>query len=200
MPRFFCEPELVIATHNLGKFREITDLFKPFEINLLSACEMALIEPIEDGDTFIANAEIKARAAVMAAGKPALSDDSGLVVPALNGSPGVHSARWAGPSKNFNTAMERVHKELGDNERRAIFVAALVLAWPDGHIEAFQGTVDGSLVWPPRGEKGFGYDAMFLPDGYDITFGEFEPDSKHNISHRAKAFKKLTAACLTKKL
>ena len=161
---------------------------------------MAPIEPIEDGDTFIANAEIKARAAVMAAGKPALSDDSGLVVPALNGSPGVHSARWAGPSKNFNTAMERVHKELGDNERRAIFVAALVLAWPDGHIEAFQGTVDGSLVWPPRGEKGFGYDAMFLPDGYDITFGEFEPDSKHNISHRAKAFKKLTAACLTKKL
>ncbi len=198
MARFFCEPELVIATHNVGKYREIADLFKPFGIHLLSAGEMGLSEPIEDGDTFIANAEIKACAAVMATGKPALSDDSGLVVPALNGSPGIHSARWAGPSKNFSAAMERVHEELGKKERQAIFVAALVLAWPDGHIEAFQGTVSGSLVWPPRGKKGFGYDPMFLPDGYDITFGEFEPNSKHSISHRAEAFKKLTTDCLVK--
>ena len=195
MPRFFCEPELVIATHNLGKFREITDLFKPFEINLLSAGEMALIEPIEDGDTFIANAEIKARAAVMAAGKPALSDDSGLVVPALNGSPGVHSARWAGPSKNFNTAMERVHKELGDNERRAIFVAALVLAWPDGHDEVFEGVIEGSLVWPMRGENGHGYDPIFLPNGYNETFGEMDRWDKNKISHRADAFSKLLSGC-----
>ena len=197
MARRFKEPELIIATHNPGKLREIADLLVPFGTRVLSAGELGLPEPVEDGETFIANAEIKARAAVDGSGKPALSDDSGLVVPALNGDPGIYSARWAGPEKDFDMAMRRVHEELGDKDRRAYFVAALALGWPDGHMEVFEGTVHGTLVWPHRGERGFGYDPMFVPDGYDITFGEFEPSAKHAISHRADAFNQLVAACFT---
>ena len=195
MARLFNEPELIIATHNPGKLREIAQLFEPFGVQVLSAGELGLPEPMEDGLTFIANAEVKARAAVGDSGKPAVSDDSGLVVPALGGDPGIYSARWAGPGKNFNVAMKRVQNELGNKDRGAYFVAALALAWPDGHIEMFEGTVHGTLVWPPRGDLGFGYDPMFQPNGYDITFGEFEPSAKHAISHRADAFNQLVAAC-----
>ena len=195
MARLFNEPELIIATHNPGKLREIAQLFEPFGVQALSAGELGLPEPMEDGLTFIANAEVKARAAVEGSDKPAVSDDSGLVVPALGGDPGIYSARWAGPGKNFNVAMKRVQNELGNKDRGAYFVAALALAWPDGHIEIFEGTVHGTLVWPPRGDLGFGYDPMFQPNGYDITFGEFEPSAKHAISHRADAFNQLVAAC-----
>ncbi len=195
MARLFNEPELIIATHNPGKLREIAQLFEPFGVQALSAGELGLPEPMENGLTFIANAEVKARAAVEGSDKPAVSDDSGLVVPALGGDPGIYSARWAGPGKNFNVAMKRVQDELGNKDRGAYFVAALALAWPDGHIEMFEGTVHGTLVWPPRGDLGFGYDPMFQPNGYDITFGEFEPNAKHAISHRADAFNQLIAAC-----
>ena len=197
MARLFNEPELIIATHNPGKLREIAQLFEPFGVQALSAGELGLPEPMEDGLTFIANAEVKARAAVEGSDKPAVSDDSGLVVPALGGDPGIYSARWAGPGKNFNVAMKRVQDELGNKDRGAYFVAALALAWPDGHIEMFEGTVHGTLVWPPRGDLGFGYDPMFQPNGYDITFGEFEPSAKHAISHRADAFNQLVAACFS---
>ena len=195
MARLFNEPELIIATHNPGKLREIAQLFKPFGVKVLSASELGLPEPKEDGLTFIANAEVKARAAVEGSEKPAISDDSGLVVPALGGDPGVYSARWAGPGKDFNVAMKRIQDQLCNKDRRAYFVAALALAWPDGHIEVFEGTVHGTLVWPPRGDLGFGYDPMFQPNGYDITFGEFEPSAKHAISHRADAFNQMVAAC-----
>ena len=195
MARLFNEPELIIATHNPGKLREITQLFEPFGVQALSAGELGLPEPMEDGLTFIANAEVKARAAVEGSDKPAISDDSGLVVPALGGDPGIYSARWAGPSKNFNVAMKRVQDAMGNKDRSAYFVTALALAWPDGHIEIFEGTVHGTLVWPPRGDLGFGYDPMFQPNGYNITFGEFEPSAKHTISHRADAFNQLVAAC-----
>ncbi len=195
MARRFTDPDLVIATHNPGKLREIAELLAPFGTRVLSAGELGLPEPIEDGDTFIANAEIKARASAEGSGKPALSDDSGLVVPALGGRPGIHSARWAGPDKDFGLAMRRAHEDVGDKDRRAHFVSALALCWPDGHMETFEGTVHGTLAWPPRGTNGFGYDAMFQPDGHDITFGEFEPAAKHQISHRADAFRKLVAAC-----
>lgn len=195
MARRFTEPELVIATHNPGKLSEIADLLAPFGTKVLSAGALGLPEPVEDGLTFLANAEIKARAAAEGSGRPALSDDSGLVVLALGGDPGIYSARWAGPRKDFDVAMKRVHDELGDRDRSAYFVAALALCWPDGHIEAFEGRVDGTLVWPPRGDKGFGYDPMFLPGGHVITFGEFEPDAKHAISHRARAFRQLVDAC-----
>ena len=198
MARLFNEPELIIATHNPGKLREIAQLFEPFGVQALSAGELGLPEPMEDGLTFIANAEVKARAAVEGSDKPAVSDDSGLVVPALGGDPGIYSARWAGPGKNFNVAMKRVQNELGNKDRGAYFVAALALAWPDGHIEMFEGTVHGTLVWPPRGDLGFGYDPMFQPNGYDITFGEFEPSAKHAISHRADAFNQLVAACFAR--
>ena len=197
MARLFNEPELIIATHNPGKLREIAQLFEPFGVQVLSAGELGLPEPKEDGLTFIANAEVKARAAVEGSDKPAVSDDSGLVVPALGGDPGIYSARWAGPGKNFNVAMKRVQDELGNKDRGAYFVAALALAWPDGHIEMFEGTVHGTLVWPPRGDLGFGYDPMFQPNGYNITFGEFEPSAKHAISHRADAFNQLVAACFS---
>ena len=195
MARLFDEPELIIATHNPGKLREIAQLFEPFGVKALSAGELGLPEPMEDGLTFTANAEVKARAAVEGSDKPAVSDDSGLVVPALGGDPGIYSARWAGPDKNFNVAMQRIQNELGNKDRGAYFVAALALAWPDGHIEMFEGMVHGTLVWPPRGDLGFGYDPIFQPDGYDITFGEFEPSAKHAISHRADAFNQMVAAC-----
>ena len=196
MARLLSDKELIIATHNNGKFEEITALLQPYKISTISAKDFGLPEPIEDGDTFIANAEIKARAASIRSGKPALSDDSGLVIPALGGAPGIHSARWAGPEKNFSIAMEKIEKQMKNQDPQAYFVCALALIWPDGHIEAFEGKIMGSLVWPPRGDRGFGYDPIFLPKGYDITFGEFEPTAKHKISHRAEAFRQLTTACL----
>src|SRR5207248_8387883 len=147
------------------------------------------------GATFEANAALKAHAAAEASGLPALADDSGLVVLALDGAPGIYSARWAGSGKDFRIAMERVHRELGDKSRRAHFVAVLALAWPDREIALFRGEVHGELTWPPRGERGFGYDPIFIADGYDQTFGELDPDLKHRISHRARAFAKLVAAC-----
>ena len=190
--------KLVIATHNPGKLREIAALIEPLGITCVGADELGLPEPEEIGNTFVDNADLKAREAADLSGLPALADDSGLCVEALGGEPGIFSARWAGPAKDFGLAMQLVHDNLarlGPNTGRdAHFVCALALAWPDGHVEWFEGRVDGVLVWPPRGENGFGYDAMFQPVGMDQTFGEIEPDAKHAISHRADAFRQLVAA------
>jgi len=188
---------LVIASHNAGKLREIADLVAPFGVDAISAGALGLPEPAETGASFQANAELKARAAAEAAGLRALADDSGLVVPALGGAPGIHSARWAGPERHFARAMARVESELGDgDDRSAHFVCALALAWPDGHCETFEGRVGGALIWPPRGSRGFGYDPVFLPAGESLTFGEMAPARKHAMSHRARAFAQLVAACL----
>ncbi len=190
---------LVLATHNPGKTREIAALIAPFGINVRSAGELGLAEPVEDGADFKANAEIKARAAAAASGLPALADDSGLAVAALGGEPGIHSARWAGEPRDFARAMERVHGALsaaGGGDDSARFVCALALCWPDGHCETVLGEVHGRLTWPPRGTKGFGYDPMFVAEGESLTFGEMDPDAKHAISHRADAFRKLVARCL----
>ncbi len=185
---------IVIASHNAGKVREIADLLKPLGLSVVSAGELDLEEPEETGDSFAANAELKARYVADASGLPALSDDSGLVVPALGGAPGIHSARWAGPGRDFGIAMEKVEQGLsGKTDRGAYFVCALCLAFPQGSAEVFEGRVDGTLVWPPRGDKGFGYDPVFCPEGHDITFGEMEPSDKHAMSHRARAFAKLLA-------
>ena len=187
---------LVIASHNPGKVREIADLLQPFGTEVTSAVDLGLAEPIETGTTFAANAELKARAAAEASGQLALADDSGLVVAALAGEPGIHSARWAGPDKDFRAAMQKVEDELqGKNDRRAHFACALALCWPDGNLETFDGAVHGTLVWPPRGTEGFGYDPVFVADGHDLTFGEMDPAEKHRISHRADAFRKLVDAC-----
>jgi XTP/dITP diphosphohydrolase len=192
---------LVIASHNAGKVREIADLLRPYGIAVESAAELSLAEPEETGATFAENAALKARAAAHAANLPALADDSGLVVPALGGAPGIHSARWAGPDRDFGRAMAEVERRLqalgAGADRRAHFFCALALAWPDGPVEIFEGEVHGRLVWPPRGTRGFGYDPVFLPDGRDETFGEMDPEAKHAISHRAKAFRKLIATCLS---
>jgi XTP/dITP diphosphohydrolase len=194
--RRFREPRLVIATHNKGKLAEIDDLLRPFHIDVVGAGALGLLEPEETGDSFEANARLKAHAAADASGLPALADDSGLVVPTLGGEPGIYSARWAGPRRDFVLAMRTVEDRLrGKDDRRAHFVAALALAWPDGHAEVFRGEAHGVLIWPPRGGKGFGYDPMFLPEGYDRSFGELDPAEKHRISHRADAFRKLVAAC-----
>ncbi len=200
MSRHFADKSLVIASHNAGKVREIADLLAPFRIEVISAGKLGLPEPEETGTSFEANAELKARAAARAAKLPALADDSGVVVPALGGAPGIYSARWAGPAKDFTLAMREVEARLdrcGAQEaaRAASFVAVLALAWPDEHLEMFRGEVHGRLVWPPRGDKGFGYDPMFVPDGHTVTFGEMEPQAKHAISHRARAFEQLVAAC-----
>lgn len=196
MTRRFEGGRLIIASHNPGKVAEIAALLRPFGADIVSAGELDLAEPVEDGDSFTANAVIKARAAANAAGLPALADDSGLAVAALDGRPGIHSARWAGPEKDFHAAMARVEKALGDNaDRTARFVCALALAWPDGDLAVFEGTVDGVLVWPPRGQHGFGYDPIFLPDGETESFGEMDPARKHAISHRAAAFARLVAGC-----
>ncbi|MFZ1414981.1 MAG: RdgB/HAM1 family non-canonical purine NTP pyrophosphatase [Defluviicoccus sp.] len=196
-PRRLEAGRLVIASHNVGKVREIGDLVAPFGLDVVAAGALGLAEPEENGTTFRDNALIKAMAAAEAAGLPALADDSGLVVPALDGAPGVLSARWAGPEKDFALAMRRVEDALaGKGDRRACFVCALALAWPDGHHEIFEGVVDGRLVWPPRGSKGFGYDPIFVADGDNRTFGEIEPEEKHRISHRARAFRQMVAACL----
>jgi XTP/dITP diphosphohydrolase len=196
MPRRFTGDRLVVASHNQGKVEEISALLAPFAIDTVSAGALGLAEPEETGDSFEANAALKAKAAAEARGLPAIADDSGLVVPALGGAPGIYSARWAGPSKDFRVAMERVHAELGDRDRSAHFVAVLALAWPDGGLELFRGEVVGGLVWPPRGERGFGYDPIFVPQGGVATFGEIDPAEKHKISHRACAFAKLVEGCL----
>ena len=200
---------LVIATHNPGKLAEMRDLLAPFGVDAVSAGELGLAEPAETGTTFADNARIKAMAAARASGHPAFADDSGLAVDALDGDPGIYSARWAGPDKNFRHAMEVVDAKLRERgaitsaQRRAHFVSALCVAWPDGHLEQFDAEVDGALVWPPRGERGFGYDPMFLPDGFERTFGEMASEEKHGLppkgrglSHRARAFLKLAEACL----
>ena len=204
MARRFTDGRLVVATHNAGKLGEFADLLAPQHISIVSAAALGLAEPEETGATFAENAGLKARAAADASGLPALADDSGLVVAALDGAPGIRSARWAGPERDFRAAMARVERELADKfekeladktDRCAHFVAALALAWPDGHCETVEGRIDGTLVWPPRGDRGFGYDPMFLPDGHGETFGEMDPAAKHRISHRARAFARLMAAC-----
>jgi XTP/dITP diphosphohydrolase len=211
MPRLLTG-KVVVATHNAGKLREMRELLAPYGVEAVSAGELGLPEPDETGTMFAENAALKAHAATAATGLPAFADDSGVCVEALDGAPGLFSARWAGAAKDFSAAMTRVERELQrrgatePRERRAHFVSALVLAWPDGHEELFEGRVHGTLTWPPRGEQGFGYDPMFQPDGHAATFGEMTADEKHGIdwsgghgealSHRARAFVRLAAACL----
>jgi len=200
---------LVIATHNPGKLAEMRELLAPHGVEAVSAAELSLGEPEETGDTFRANAHIKASAAAKATQLPAFADDSGLVVDALNGAPGIFSARWAGPAKDFAAAMARIERLLQERgalqpaQRRAHFVSALCVAWPDGHVEEVEAMAGGTLVWPPRGAAGFGYDPMFLPDGHTRTFGEMTSIEKHGLpplglglSHRARAFVKLAETCL----
>lgn len=201
--------KIVIATHNPGKLIEMRELLSPYGIEPVSAADLDLPEPDETGKTFLENARIKAAAAARTAKLPALADDSGLVVDALGGEPGIYSARWAGPNKDFARAMRVIDEKLklagaiNAAKRRGAFVAALSIVWPDGHEESVEGRVDGTLVWPPRGTRGFGYDPMFLPDGFDRTFGEMSSDEKHGLpprglglSHRARAFMKLAEIVL----
>jgi XTP/dITP diphosphohydrolase len=196
MHRTFTEHRLVIASHNPGKVREIKELLSPWSIDVVSASEMNLPEPDETGNSFAENAKLKSDAAAFRAKLPALADDSGLAVDALGGAPGIYSARWGGAEKDFNAAMKRVNLEIGSNPNRgAQFVCALAITWPDGHSEVFEGEVAGTLVWPPRGEKGFGYDPMFLADGDIDTYGEIDPAKKHQNSHRSRAFEKFISTC-----
>jgi XTP/dITP diphosphohydrolase len=201
--------KLVIATHNPGKLTEMRELLAPHGIEAISAGELGLDEPEETGKTFHANAKIKAVAAAQAAQLPAFADDSGLVVDALDGAPGIYSARWAGPTKDFTAAMTRIERLLQERgatqpaQRKAHFVSALCVAWPDHHLEEVEARADGTLLWPPRGTAGFGYDPMFLPDGHTRTFGEMTSVEKHGLpplglglSHRARAFVRLTEICL----
>ena len=203
---------LVIATHNPGKLAEMRDLLALYGVDAISAGELGLPEPEETGASFRANARIKAEAAAKASNLPAFADDSGLTVDALDGQPGIHSARWAGPDKDFRFAMNKIQSLLMERgakaaeRRRGHFVSALCVAWPDGHVEEFEATVDGTVVWPPRGDAGFGYDPAFLPNGHTRTFGEMTSDEKHGLpprgrglSHRARAFLKLAGACLGKR-
>jgi XTP/dITP diphosphohydrolase len=189
---------LIAATHNKGKVRELTDLFSDIGFTAVSAGELGLPEPEETADTFRGNAELKALAAAKASGEPALADDSGLACDGLSGAPGIYSARWAGPEKDFRAAMQKVEDGLksetsedGEVDKRASFVCVLSLAWPDGHVESFEGILRGQLVFPPRGDRGFGYDPIFVPEGETQTFGEMDPEKKHAMSHRALAFAKL---------
>lgn len=198
MSRRFPGGRLVVATHNPGKLTELRELLRHYVTDLVSAGSLGLPEPEETETSFIGNAELKARAAAIASGFPALADDSGLEVEALEGAPGIYSARWAGETKDFAAAMARVEGEVrgrGHAGSRANFICALSLAFPDGHCETFEGRIDGQLVFPPRGARGFGYDPIFLPDGYAETFGQMDPAEKHAISHRARAFTQLIAAC-----
>lgn len=196
MPRHFSGGKLVVASHNPGKLREIVELLAPYGVEIVSAGALGLPEPEETETTFIGNARLKAVAAATASGLPALADDSGLEVIALNRDPGIYSARWAGPTKDFGLAMARVLGLLKDKaDRRARFVSALALAWPDGHCDEFEGEVWGDIVDAPRGTRGFGYDPIFRPDGYDVTFGEMDPAKKHEMSHRAVAFRLFVAGC-----
>jgi len=197
MPRHFTEKKLVLASHNKGKAAEIAELLRPFAIEVISAGALGLPEPDETEDSFIGNAKLKALAATRAAKLPALADDSGLCVDSLDGAPGIYSARWAGPTKNFGAAMARVLKGIEGKPRGAHFVAALALAWPDDQCEVFEGKVFGALADAPRGDRGFGYDPIFRPDGYAITFGQMDPDEKHRISHRAVAFRMLVDGCFS---
>jgi XTP/dITP diphosphohydrolase len=199
MPHPFASDRLVIASHNPGKIEEIAALLAPFAVETIAAGSLGIPEPEETGDSFEANAALKATAAAEASRLPAIADDSGLVVPALGGAPGIYSARWAGLSKDFGAAMERIHREIGNQDRSANFVAVLALAWPGGRTELFRGEVQGSLTWPPRGNRGFGYDPMFTPLGRNLTFGEIDPEEKHRISHRARAFAKLVAHCFSER-
>ena len=201
MTRRFDGKRILVATHNAGKLEEMEQLFAPFGVDVVGAAEMKLIEPEETEDTFIGNARIKAHAAVAATGFPALADDSGIEVEALDGAPGVYTADWAETpdGRDFVIAMTKTHNMLEErgavHPRRARFRATMVLAWPDGHDEVFDGRVNGTLVWPMRGTIGHGYDPMFQPDGYDITFSEMDPAEKNRVSHRADAFQKLIAGC-----
>ncbi len=204
MARKFDGDKLVIASHNPGKVREIAELLAPFALDVIPAATLGLAEPQETGASFRENAKLKAAASASHSGLPALADDSGLAIAALNGAPGIHSARWAGPRMDFAAAMERVERALaGKADRRASFLCALALCWPDcqgtpGHCEIFEGRVDGRLVWPPRGTRGFGYDPIFVPDGPEMTFGEMDPGEKYALSHRGIAFRRLVAACFEK--
>ncbi|HEX4186043.1 MAG TPA: RdgB/HAM1 family non-canonical purine NTP pyrophosphatase [Stellaceae bacterium] len=199
MPHTLRDTRLVIASHNPGKVEEIAALLAPFAVETIAVGSLGIPEPEETGDSFEANAALKARAAAEASGLPALADDSGLVVSGLAGAPGIYSARWAGTAKDFQLAMERVRRELGDKDRSARFVAVLALAWPGARTELFRGEIEGSLTWPPRGDRGFGYDPMFIPLGGNLTFGEIDPEEKHRISHRARAFAKLVEHCLSER-
>lgn len=205
------EGRVVIATHNPGKLREMRELLAPYGVEAVSAGELGLPEPDETGTSFAENARIKSEAAARATQLPAFADDSGLTVEALGGDPGIHSARWAAPDKDFARAMRVIEEKLAlkgattPSSRRAAFVSALSVSWPDGHEERFIGRIDGTLVWPPRGSNGFGYDPMFLPNGHDRTFGEMSAREKHGLpprgqglSHRARAFMALAAACLSR--
>ena len=201
MARRLATARLIVASHNAGKVREIAALLTPLGIEAAGAAALGLAEPEETGDTFIANAALKARAAALASGEPALADDSGLVVPALDGAPGIYSARWAGPKKDFRVAMDRIQTELAargceTTGAAAYFVCALSLGWPDGHCETLEGRVDGTLTIPPRGLHGFGYDPIFVAEGQTRTFGEMLPEEKQPLTHRARAFEQLAAACL----
>lgn len=190
---------LVLATHNAGKYRENAALLAPHDLEVLSAGDLGLPEPEETGSSFEENAVLKARAACEATGLPAIADDSGLEVPALGGQPGIYTARWAGPQRDFFIAMRRVHEELGASpDRRGFFCCTLSVAWPDGATASFEGRVEGTLVWPVRGERGFGFDPMFQPKGFAVTFGEMDPARKEAMSHRARAFAKLAGALLEK--
>lgn len=196
----FSEKKLVVASHNPGKIREIRELLAPYSIEVLGGNEFNLSEPEENADSFKGNAQIKSRYFARHTSLPSLSDDSGLVIPALNGQPGIHSARWAGEKKNFTLAMQRIEKELKEKAGKAEgqpahFVCALSLCLPGGRTSNFEGKVFGALTFPPRGEKGFGYDPIFIPEGYCVTFGEMDATQKHAISHRARAFRKFVDAC-----
>ena len=198
MARQLTEKTLVLASHNSGKLREIKALLAPFAITVISAGDLGLPEPDETETTYKGNAQLKARAAAIASGHPALSDDSGFEMLALDKDPGLYSARWAGPNKNFMAAIERVHQEFsesGSDDRRCRFVCALSIVWPDGHDETVEGIIDGEFIWPPRGDRGFGYDPIFRLNGTDLTFGEADPEWKHSVSHRALAFAQLLERC-----
>ncbi len=198
--RQFAEDTLVIATHNTGKMEELEALFYRFNFTILSAASLGLPEPEETETSFIGNAILKAQVAALASGKAALADDSGLSVMALGGAPGVYSARWAGPGRDFSIAMTAVETALkkGDSlDTRAEFICALALVWPDGHTISVEGKAHGKLVFPPRGTKGFGYDSIFQPCGHTISYGQMEPSAKHDISHRADAFTRLMARCFS---
>ncbi len=203
-PRKLTGKKLVVATHNKGKLREINELLAPYGLEAISAGALGLPEPVEDGLTFKANAALKAHAAAQGSGLPALADDSGLAVEALGGQPGIYSARWGGKDKDFGLAMARVEEELQKagatraEDRGAKFICALTLAWPDGHEESFEGEVSGTITWPPRGGRGFGYDPIFFSPAHNMTMAELEPEIKQRISHRADAFAQLQAACLDK--
>jgi len=194
--RKFTEKKLVLATHNKGKVRELAELLAPFDMQVMSAAGLGLDEPEETGQTFVENARIKSLNAARASSLPALSDDSGMVIPILDGQPGIYSARWAGADKNYSVAIDKIKELLlaktGEaSGNLAHFVCALSLAFPDGKTLDFEGKIHGTLTFPPRGGTGFGYDPIFIPNGHDLTFAEMEPAQKHKISHRAKAFNKL---------